>query len=396
LITTKKGRAGKAQFVANASYSASWLPETIKVWGGNIIRNYNMNAYRNTVKPYQSANGKWVIPNSYEEVYKYTKNNDFPIYNYFFGNRDGGQNAYMLQDSLNPFYNNSTDWNRYAYRTAKVYNANLQASGGSENFRYMIGAGYYKEEGIMIGTDFERVNVITNLSAQPTKKIQLDNQISLSYSDRSRGGRGGSGQKIEGISVDPNTQSSLLPGSDYIKDNLLEALNNNIEKNLSYSLRYNLVLDYEIIHNMHLKVSGGLDYNQQNQNNFRPSTADTDFHRSYTKGSIGRSLSILNENLLSYQFKIKEHHYFDILLGLSYQKDQTYLNEGSAKDGPNDYVHYASGQWGNSSGLVNENWGSDKDSNPTWKSASTYKSSLEEERMNSYFGRLRYNFKEKY
>ena len=87
LITTKKGRAGKAQFVANASYSASWLPETIKVWGGNIIRNYNMNAYRNTVKPYQSANGKWVIPNSYEEVYKYTKNNDFPIYNYFFGRR---------------------------------------------------------------------------------------------------------------------------------------------------------------------------------------------------------------------------------------------------------------------------------------------------------------------
>lgn len=396
LITTKKGRAGKAQFAANASYSASWLPETIKVWGGNIIRNYNMNAYRNTVKPYQSANGKWVIPNSYEEVYKYTKNNDFPIYNYFFGNRDGGQNAYMLQDSLNPFYNNSTDWNRYAYRTAKVYNANLQASGGSENFRYMIGAGYYKEEGIMIGTDFERVNVITNLSAQPTKKIQLDNQISLSYSDRSRGGRGNSGQKIEGISVDPNTQSSLLPGRDYIKDHLLETLNNNIEKNLSYSLRYNLVLDYEIIRNMHLKVSGGLDYNQQNQNNFRPSTADTDFHRSYTKGSIGRSLSILNENLLSYQFKIKEHHYFDILLGLSFQKDQTYLNEGSAKDGPNDYVHYASGQWGSYNGLVNENWGSDKDSNPTWKSAYEYKSSLEEERMNSYFGRLRYNFKEKY
>ena len=54
------------------------------------------------------------------------------------------------------------------------------------------------------------------------------------------------------------------------------------------------------------------------------------------------------------------------------------------------------GSGGNSSGLVNENWGSDKDSNPTWKSASTYKSSLEEERMNSYFGRLRYNFKEKY
>ena len=68
LITTKKGRAGKAQFAANVSYSASWLPETIKVWGGNIIRHYNMNAYRNTVKPYQSANGKWVIPVSYTHL----------------------------------------------------------------------------------------------------------------------------------------------------------------------------------------------------------------------------------------------------------------------------------------------------------------------------------------
>lgn len=97
LITTKKGRAGKAQFTANASYSASWLPETIKAWGGNTIRNYNMNAYRNTVKPYQSANGKWVIPNSYEEVYKYTKNNNFPVYNYFFGNRNGGQNVYIYK-----------------------------------------------------------------------------------------------------------------------------------------------------------------------------------------------------------------------------------------------------------------------------------------------------------
>lgn len=33
LITTKKGRAGKAQFAANASYSASWLPETNQSMG---------------------------------------------------------------------------------------------------------------------------------------------------------------------------------------------------------------------------------------------------------------------------------------------------------------------------------------------------------------------------
>ena len=58
--------------------------------------------------------------------------------------------------------------------------------------------------------------------------------------------------------------------------------------------------------------------------------------------------------------------------------------------------HYATGLWGNGSGLINMNNESDKDNNPVWQSAFNYKSSLEEQRMNSYFGRLRYDYREKY
>ncbi len=50
------------------------------------------------------------MPNSYEDVYNYTKDGNYPVYNYFFGNRERGENDYILQDSLNEFYNNSTDW----------------------------------------------------------------------------------------------------------------------------------------------------------------------------------------------------------------------------------------------------------------------------------------------
>ncbi|WP_303179125.1 SusC/RagA family TonB-linked outer membrane protein, partial [uncultured Butyricimonas sp.] len=357
---------------------------------------YNLRAFRNSISPYDGKDGKLKFPTSYKDVYYFEKGLFAPMYNYFFGNREAANNAYALQDSLNEFYNNSTDWWRYIYRTANVYNANLQASGGGENMNYMVGAGYYKEEGIMLGSDFERINVVTNLQANPSKRLQLNNQLSLSYSDRSRGGKGGTGQKIEGITVDPMRQSSLLPGSKYVKEYLLKDLNANIEKNQSYSLRYNLVLDYEIIRGLNLRISGGIDYNQQNQNNFKPSTADKNYHQSFTRGTIAKNISILNENLLTYDFKVKQDHHFNILLGLSFQKDQNYSNQGEATGGPNDYVHYATGKWGNSDGLLNKNDGADKDKNPTWVSAYKYESSLEEQRMNSYFGRLRYNYKEKY
>lgn len=109
--------------VAGNSYPKRWA----------LVRHYNINALRNSVKPgIRVTDGKWVIPTSYEEVYNYNKDSNIPMYNYFFGNASKGNNAYALQDSLNEFYNNSTDWWRYMYRTANVYNANLQASGGTE------------------------------------------------------------------------------------------------------------------------------------------------------------------------------------------------------------------------------------------------------------------------
>lgn len=394
LITTKKGRAGLTKFTANVSYSASWLPKTPEQSGGQLERWYNIWGLRNTVTPYQDVDGHWKIPTSFEEVYRFraTTTNQ-PMYDWFLGTSSSANSAYHLQDSLNVFFNNSTDWWKYAYRTASVYNANIQASGGTEAVRYMIGAGYYKEEGIMRNSDYQRANVMTNISVHPTKRLQIDNQISLSYTDRSRGGNSG-GAKIEGMTVNPTVVSSLYPGDSYIKTELLEKMNSITQKNHGYGARYNLVLDYEIIPDLHLRVSGGIDYNQQNMNQFSPSTLDKYYHWSTSEGNIGRSLSILNENLLSYSFSLKQKHNFDVLLGLSFQKDQNYSNAGSGRNGPNDYVQYVQGKWGDGAGLVNV--ADPKSDETVYESAFSYASDFEEERMNSYFGRLTYNFKEKY
>lgn len=389
LITTKKGRAGQAKFTANASYSWSWLPETPVQSGGKHERYWNLIGLENTVTPYRDANGIWQMPVSPDDVYNYRGAKDYaPVYDWFRGNASAANNSYLLQDSLNAFHNNSTDWWRYAYRTAKVYNANLQASGGSDKFRYMIGAGYYKEEGIAINTEYQRVNVMTNLMAQPSKRLKIENQISMTYTDRSRGGNN-NGQKIEGISINPMNQSSLLPGASYVKEAMLQQLNSTVEKNHGYGGRYNLVLDYEIIRNLRLRISGGVDFNQQNLNRFEPSTLDTKNHWSVSRGEIGRSLALLNENLLTYDFKIRNNHNFNVLLGLSFEKNQMFENKGSGTGGPDDHTQYVQGEWGSGNGTLD--YGGD-----LIKPAYSYESDFEEERLNSYFGRLTYNYQEKY
>ena len=391
LITTKKGRVGKSQLSAKFSYSASWLPKTPEVTGGHGERMYALNALKRTVEPYYDVKTKeWKVPTSYEEVYNLVGKDMGPVYNYFWGGRDKiAPEVPYLQDSLNPFFNNSTDWWRYMYRTAKVINANLQMSGGNEAMQYIVGVGYFKEEGIIISSDFQRATLSANISSKPMRHLKMDFMSTFTYSDRSRGeAERGLSSKIQGISVDPNRTSSLLPGDSYVKEYMMEDLNSKIEKNNSYTARLNLKLDYEFIRDLHLSVSGSLDFNQQNLNKFTPSTLDRQNHFSKSEGDISRSIMMLNENLLNYKFKIKHDHQFGVLLGLSFEKDQKFNNSGSGLKGPNDYVHYVGKGWGGASNIVY--------SGGYAKGAYTYGSSLTEETMCSYFGRLSYNYKEKY
>lgn len=175
----------------------------------------------------------------------------------------------------------------------------------------------------MYGSDYQRVNVLTNISVQPTKRLTLDNQLSLSYTDRSRG-NGTGGSKVEGVTVNPMQSTTLYPGESYIKENLLEKLNSISQKNHGYGARYRLVLGYDIIRNLNLKISGSIDFNQQNMNQFSPSSWDKYYHWTRSEGTIGRNLSLLNENLLNYSFTIRQNHNFSVLLGLSFQKDQSF------------------------------------------------------------------------
>lgn len=384
LITTKKGRPGRASFAANVSYSYSILPEAPTQTGGRGERAFNFDRYRNERGAgYMPGHGReYLFPNGYEEA------KGSGIYDrWWFNavNHLGGQR--ILQDSLNPFYNNSTNWFRHVFRPGRIVNANLQASGGSEKISYLVGAGYYTERGIMHGSDFSRMNLIANLNVRPVKNLLLDSRIYMAYTDRSRGaGASGfmSGSKIEAMTVDPKKTSSLLAPGGIHEDQLMEELNSAIEKNESYRLRANLVLNYQFLEGLNLSVTGSIDYNQGMRNNFRPSSLDPVNKLNASVGEIDRNLLVLNENMLTFRRSFAENHNVDALFGISYQSDQYDYVMAQGWGGPNDLIHY----------IRDESNAVDINGETVYlKGAKTDRT---EKVLVSYYARLGYNYMQRY
>lgn len=106
---------------------------------------------------------------------------------YFFSAEVSDKNGNYLQDSLNPFYNNSTNFFPAYFVKAKITNANVQAYGGAENMNYGIGLGYYDESGILKGTGFNRVDLNSTLNVKPAKRLDVDLRFMASLTNRKRG-----------------------------------------------------------------------------------------------------------------------------------------------------------------------------------------------------------------
>ncbi len=388
IVTTKKGHKNQeAQFDINFSYSYNVLSKYPEQTRGRVERAFRLQQIKNErVAYYDEYKKMYTYPTSYEETW----NMYGPSYDGFWidGYVENGNNGSYLQDSLNPFFNNSTNFFKYYFDAAKTLNANIQTSGGGEKNTYSVGLGYYKEDGILKGTGYKRLNLMGNFIFDPRPWLTVDLRTYLAYTDRSRGKKSNSfssGNEIEVIPGDPYKQSSLFPGNSTVTEEALKKLQGIEEKNNSYRLRVSFGLRGKIIKGLEWSNTISLDFSQNNRNYFAPSWMNTK-DESESMGEINRSYSILDELLVTYKHIFKELHKLDVMFGYSYQYDQDNYNAGSAKNGPSDYVHY----------VGKDGWPDIETTNGRTIAMKNYRSDFSEKKMESYFGRINYSYSGKY
>src|SRR5690606_23988329 len=82
---------------------------------------------------------------------------------------DGSSDERPLPSSLGE----GTDWQDVILRKATIQDHQLGISGGSEKTRYAISLGYYGQDGIVIGSDFKRYSLRTNVDSDVSSRLKV-------------------------------------------------------------------------------------------------------------------------------------------------------------------------------------------------------------------------------
>jgi TonB-dependent starch-binding outer membrane protein SusC len=72
-----------------------------------------------------------------------------------------------------------TDWQREVFRNAGIINHQLSVSGGTENTTYAVSAGYFNQDGVVVGSNFDRYSLRVNLDNQANAWLRVGNTLSV-------------------------------------------------------------------------------------------------------------------------------------------------------------------------------------------------------------------------
>lgn len=307
---------------------------------------------------------------------------------------------YYLQDGLTledyktmPSY----DWQDEVYRTAFSHNHHVGLNGGTKDFKYATSLSYSDKQGVIINSGLKKYQGRFKIS-QTIKNFKIDANANFSSSVQDGANPASSGSSASNSlmysiwayrPVSPSG-SDLLEQlydedvdmtNDYRFNPVLSA-RNEYRHNITNQLSANLGVEWEIIKNLKLKVTGGYSGNDRKREEFNGSqtrTGNSHPNNTASKGinarlQINESRSYLNENTLTYVFRKKDHN-LNALLGATVQKSTS-----SYYSIQTDYI--TSESFGMS--------GLSKGATPV------VDTSMGENAMVSYLGRLNYNYASKY
>jgi len=207
------------------------------------------------------------------------------------------------EDFANPKYlGKGTDWQKELFRNAPMTNHSLTVNGGDVRTQYLLSGSYFKQEGIALGSDFERVSVRLNLDNKTTDWLKIGTSLQLANIKESVNTTGNS-VIHSALTQTPDIAIRNPDGSwggNYNPDGWV---NNNIVNPYAMALiNKDDINRYQLFANLYADVAFYKDLSLRNEVTFSYSTAREDrFNPTYTFGLVKRTNNsgafLYNQNL---------------------------------------------------------------------------------------------------
>lgn len=324
LITTKKGKRGRPQTNLNIRTGVNFVPKLQDVAGGNKEREQVTQLYK-LYAPY------------------------------------GVFMPAMYTDVTNPFYNNSSDWQGYLFRTSLTQDYNGSVRGAGDFGQYSISMGYMDSKGILFNTGFKRYSTLASTSFNALKNaLVINNALAISRTNQTR--------NPDALSAN---YSSLLPLPDNPLVKGAEVYLPGKISNVNDRVRFSSDAALNLFQGLSYKATLSFEYLRAMQDSFVESRRTL---RASNKSAVGENRNLLFQHTITYAAKFGDGHSLSILGGQSLEKTESKItNVNSVSSAPT------------LSQTVN------------WpRGGSIGKSDYTASTLMSYFSRLDYSFKQKY
>lgn len=362
LITTKAGKEGQSKVTYNGK--AGWSQVAMPI---DVVSDYVV--YMNTINQ-ASANAGSVMPFGKAIIREWTEN-----------------------QGKNEIYCN-TDWFDQIFKPSFQTDHNLQFSGGNKDINYMVSLGYLQNNGTMKGTGYQRYSLRSNISADVTKWLRLNANISGYYGRKDAldvsnimSGLGNSSPGTLPISSDGLHGGEWAPGGNNQAGNIYASISGYDRVQSNYKLTGKLGADITILPSLvwHNSFAANANFYNLKQMNY-PDNYLWDLKNRVQLTNIGTTSNQLTEqNDLDYTLVVDSYLTWDVLPKI--EEHNLSLTAGYNQEYRRYHWSYAMAQNVLSS------------STPTFDAAATpssMKGNSTDNAVRSFFGRINYDYKSRY
>jgi TonB-dependent starch-binding outer membrane protein SusC len=287
---------------------------------------------------------------------------------------------------------NNTIWLDEVLRRAPISNTEIYARGGSARTRFHISGNYFNQKGIVLNSGFERASARINLDHKVNDKFSLGNTLMLTRTNNQRSFNDNTytGIITNALGASPfltpltedgdytaiDDNDGLGGYASWLSDNPVKSANEIVARTLTNRVLGSFFGEYKFSPNFRFRSSWSVDYTDMTDNQyFSPITYDAVGVNGRALFSNFKGLNWVAENYFAYNKTVALDHNFAVVVGSSFQeaKSRGVRFQGENFPGLPDLVQITS------AGQVTKR--------PATNGALG---------LSSYYGRVNYDFKNKF